>query len=122
MADDRGIAPDEEINELPRWARLAFAARSARRVQPLFKASWPQAPDKHIIALDNAITLAERSAADADDDAYAADYYGVTAASYAADFYAATAASYAAAEAAETEAEAAYAAAHAAAFAAYAYA
>ncbi|MEM9065772.1 MAG: hypothetical protein AAGB51_09820, partial [Planctomycetota bacterium] len=57
----------EELRTLPRWALVAYAARCARRVQPLFKASWPDAPAEHVEAVDKAITLAERSAAAARD-------------------------------------------------------
>ena len=32
--------------ELPRWARIALAARTVRRIQPLFLACWPKAPKK----------------------------------------------------------------------------
>jgi hypothetical protein len=37
------LPSEEEIAKLPRWARVAFAARCARRVLPLFERySWPQ--------------------------------------------------------------------------------
>ncbi len=52
----------EELRKLPRWACVAFAARCARRVQPLFKFGWPGAPDEHVRAVDRAIALAEESA------------------------------------------------------------
>lgn len=52
----------EELLKLPRWARVAFAARCARRVQPLFVKHWPKAPKEHIEAVERAITLAESSA------------------------------------------------------------
>jgi len=52
---------EQELRELPRLARVAFAARCARRVQALFNASWPGASEKHLPALDKAITLAERA-------------------------------------------------------------
>jgi hypothetical protein len=59
-----GIPTQEEIAKLPRWAQVAFAARCARRVQPLVVFHWPKAPQEHIEAIDAAITLAERSAGD----------------------------------------------------------
>lgn len=67
------LPKSENIKTLPRWAMVAFAARCARRVQPLFRASWPTAPDKRVIALDKAVMLSERSAAyaDADEGAFA---------------------------------------------------
>ncbi|MFN0146596.1 MAG: hypothetical protein ACKVT1_08805, partial [Dehalococcoidia bacterium] len=59
-----GVEPPsrEELVKLPRWARVAFAARCARRVQPLFLKHWPSAPKEHVEALDKAITLAETAA------------------------------------------------------------
>ncbi|HLO39609.1 MAG TPA: hypothetical protein VK176_01200, partial [Phycisphaerales bacterium] len=58
--DEPKIPTEDEIAALPRGARVAFAARCARRVQPLFTHFWPDAPRKHVEAIDNAITLAER--------------------------------------------------------------
>ena len=40
----------EDLDKLPRWAIVAFAARCARRVQPLFTALWPVAPQEHVHA------------------------------------------------------------------------
>lgn len=112
--------PDEkDIAKLPRWAQVAFAARCARRVLPLFKYDWPDAPEKHVQAVENAVHLAEDSAAhaysagvaaddaadDASDAAYAAydaraaDAYDSYDAAYATS-YAAHAAAYDAATAA----------------------
>jgi hypothetical protein len=48
---------------LPRWARVAFYARCARHVRPLWDEAWPDAPPGHAEAVDNAIRLAELSAA-----------------------------------------------------------
>jgi hypothetical protein len=36
MPHKAGIPTKGEIAKLPRWARVAFAARCARRVQPVF--------------------------------------------------------------------------------------
>lgn len=63
MAD---LPRPDELKRLPRWARVANAARCARRVQPLFSALRPNAPEEDSIAIDEAITVAERSAAAAD--------------------------------------------------------
>ncbi len=38
MSEKVNIPTEKEIGQLPRWAQVAFAARCARRVQPLFKA------------------------------------------------------------------------------------
>jgi len=57
------LPTEEELSELPRWARVAYAARCARRVRPLFKHFWPEAPEEHIEAVDNACRLSAASAA-----------------------------------------------------------
>jgi hypothetical protein len=54
----------DELRRLPHWARVAFAARCARLVLPLFQAAWPDASPRYKDALDRAIALAERSAAE----------------------------------------------------------
>ena len=48
-----------EVREIPAFARVAFAARCARRVEPLFKAAWPRAPELHMESVRQAIVLAE---------------------------------------------------------------
>jgi hypothetical protein len=53
------------LTELPHWARVAFAARCARQALPLFLEHWPDAKPERIKAIENAIALAERSAAEA---------------------------------------------------------
>lgn len=53
------LPSEEELRELPRWARVAFAARCARCVQPLFRALWPKAPARHCEAIDRAVQIAE---------------------------------------------------------------
>jgi hypothetical protein len=50
------------LADLPHWARVAFAARCARRVLPLFATNWPDAEPKRRNAIVRAIRLAERSA------------------------------------------------------------
>lgn len=49
---------------LPHWSRVAFAARCARRVQPLFAHAWPDAIPGRAGAVERAITLAEQSVAE----------------------------------------------------------
>src|SRR4051812_9654562 len=36
------LPTEEEIAKLPRWARVAFAARCARRVLPFAQVGWPE--------------------------------------------------------------------------------
>lgn len=62
MSDELRIPTKEDIAQLPRWAIVAFAARCARRVQPLFTFAWADAPKEHIEAIDLAIIVAERCA------------------------------------------------------------
>jgi hypothetical protein len=47
---------------LGHWSRVAFAARCARRVQPLFEEAWPDATEKRKEAVERAIALAELAA------------------------------------------------------------
>lgn len=49
----------EDIELLPRLAQVAFAARCARRVEPLFKAFWTDASLHHVDAVADAIDAAE---------------------------------------------------------------
>lgn len=61
MDNDR-VPTEEEIAQLPRWARVAFAARCARRVQPLFCELLPNPLPRHVDAIEDAITVAEVAA------------------------------------------------------------
>jgi hypothetical protein len=54
-----------QIRQLPYWARVAFAARCARRVLPLFTRFWSAADVAHQQALERAIRLVEESASTA---------------------------------------------------------
>jgi hypothetical protein len=62
MADDVQLPTADEIRQLPRWARVAFVARCARRVLPLFKHDWPNAPMKYVRAVERAVAVAEQFA------------------------------------------------------------
>lgn len=63
-AKETGTLPTEkEIAQLPRWARVAFAARCARRVEPLYLKCWPNAPEKYVLGIGRAVDLTEESAA-----------------------------------------------------------
>ena len=62
MPDERGLPTPDELAKLPRRAVVAFAARCARRAQPLFAAEWA-APRDFLEAIDRAIGLAESFAA-----------------------------------------------------------
>lgn len=61
MADAK-LPTEEDIAKLPRLARVAFAARCARRALPLFVKYWPNA-QRHIAAIIRAVEFAELSAA-----------------------------------------------------------
>jgi hypothetical protein len=109
-SDEAKLPTGDAIRGLPRWARVAFEARCARRVLPLFRYFWPDVLDKHALAVEKAVELAERSAALAScDDPSAADV--ITAAGIAVD---ATADAAIADFAASPSAEVALAACHAA--------
>jgi hypothetical protein len=53
-----------DLEKLPYLARVAFAARCARRVQALLGRGSPDVPEGFWEAVDHAITLAERAGAD----------------------------------------------------------
>lgn len=53
---------EKELQQLPRWAIVAFATRCARRVEPLLAQVWSKAPYEHIQAISRSITIAESSA------------------------------------------------------------
>lgn len=67
-----GLPGKKELEQLPRWAQVAFAARCAERVRPLYKHFWPDAPQKYIDAVDEAVLVAWRAASQASVPAYAA--------------------------------------------------
>ncbi len=51
------------LQNLPRWAAVAFAARCVRRLQPLFTDLWPNASRQQIDTIDRAISVTEKAAA-----------------------------------------------------------
>lgn len=54
---------EAEIAALPRWAKVAFAARCARRVLPLVKTFCPAAPASVLKVFEDAVEIAESAAA-----------------------------------------------------------
>ena len=50
---------------LPRWAQVAFHARCARQIFPLWEEAWPDAPGDYHDAVEQVIVIAELSAAEA---------------------------------------------------------
>ena len=92
-----------EILQLPRWARVAFAARCARRVLPQFNANWPDAPPEYAQAVESAVSIAESSARNATVDLVSGPMRAAYAAARDADTYhLARSAAYTAAIAANT--------------------
>lgn len=62
-----------EVEKLPRFARVAFAARCARRVFPILRRCWPSAPADHLATLENAVAVAEKCSSESGvDEAFAA--------------------------------------------------
>jgi len=53
---------EKDLASLPRWGRVALAARTARRAQPLVQACWPGVPAKYLGAIDAAISEGEIAA------------------------------------------------------------
>lgn len=60
MAGKLSIPTPNEIATLPRWVKVAFAARCARRIQMLFRVVCPDAPIEEIKAIERAISTAEK--------------------------------------------------------------
>jgi hypothetical protein len=56
------VPAKEDVLQLPRWARVAFAVRCARRVQPLLRQHLPTAGVRQVEAVERAIRLAEEVA------------------------------------------------------------
>jgi hypothetical protein len=72
-----------EIAQLPRWARVAFAARCARRALSFFHQDWPDAPKMQVELVTEAIESAERAAEFAE-STFTFESYGAAKAAYAA--------------------------------------
>jgi hypothetical protein len=53
------------VADLPQWARVAFFARCARQVFPLWEEAWPDSPADYHDAVEQTIVLAELCAAEA---------------------------------------------------------
>ena len=64
------LEPEEEesvqagADKLPQWAQVAFHARCARQVFPLWDEAWPDAPAEYRDAIEQTIVLAELCAAE----------------------------------------------------------
>lgn len=54
----------KELETLPRWVRVAFSVRCAQRVSGFFRYYWKDAPEKHIVAVERALSVASQSARD----------------------------------------------------------
>ena len=52
----------QEYANLPRWARVAFAARCARRAQPVFRLVLGIVQMEHVDSIEEAISVAEQAA------------------------------------------------------------
>jgi hypothetical protein len=65
MADEIRLPTKEEIAQLPRWARVAFAARCARLVLPFFRNSWPDAPINSVSIVEESVSKIESYAGEA---------------------------------------------------------
>jgi len=51
--------PTEPLRRLPRWLRVGYAARCARRAQPLFLGFWPHVRDDYRQEVESAIVVGE---------------------------------------------------------------
>src|SRR5262245_51183742 len=62
MKSTKKVPGDRDMRAIPRWARVALAARTARRVQPLLLLSWPKATRKFQRGVEWAIAEGESAA------------------------------------------------------------
>lgn len=62
MPKELTLPSREDVRRLPRWGRVALAARVMRRVQPRFKLDVPDATSRQLDLIEQAISLAERAA------------------------------------------------------------
>lgn len=58
------LITEADLAKWPRWARVAFAARCVRRMQRMLTEFAPRIPLSELDGIDQAITLAEQSAAE----------------------------------------------------------
>jgi hypothetical protein len=65
MTRSRWEVLDEKDLSIPRWGCIALAARTVRRVQPLFLAAWPTASIQSQLAVEDAVAEAELAASQA---------------------------------------------------------
>src|SRR5262245_50308739 len=63
MKSPKNVPSERDMQAIPRWARVALAARTLRRLQPLLLACWPKATRKFQRGVDWAITEGESAAA-----------------------------------------------------------
>src|SRR5580658_9954003 len=56
---------EEGMRALPRWARVAFAAKCGRRILPLLRRFWTNSDQEALTSFEKAVVLAEQSAAQA---------------------------------------------------------
>jgi hypothetical protein len=62
MKSSKKVPVERDMRTIPRWARVALAARTLRRVQPLLLASWPKATKKFQQSIEWAIAEGESAA------------------------------------------------------------
>jgi hypothetical protein len=62
MKSSKKVPAERDLRTIPRWARVALAARTLRRVQPLLLVSWPKATKKFQQSIEWAIAEGESAA------------------------------------------------------------
>lgn len=74
------VPTEEEISKLPRWARVAFAARCAMRVYPLLHDAWPDITEENQFQVKSTALAAETAAANGSLDTLVANVFRMGAA------------------------------------------
>jgi hypothetical protein len=62
MKSPKKVPTDRDLQAIPRWARIALAARTLRRLQPLLLGSWSKATRKFQRSVEWAIAEGEKAA------------------------------------------------------------
>jgi hypothetical protein len=62
MKSSKKVINDSDMRAIPRWARVALAARTLRRIQQLLLANWPKATKKFQRGVEWAIAEGESAA------------------------------------------------------------
>lgn len=61
LEDERSLPTEASLEALPTRAVVAFGARCARRILPMYQVAWPTAPAEMVEQMDEAVRCAENA-------------------------------------------------------------